>query len=114
MVSGVERLSHSDEHPPLPRAGIDRSDRAAKKAGRDPGGMDIAYVWFMLPRWTARIGADGQRRMFASSADDMPEDAAAFRDVGVRHLIVSLQQPTLEATLDVQQRFAEDVVRKST
>jgi hypothetical protein len=29
-------------------------------------------------------------------------------------LIVYAQQPTIEATLDVQQRFAEDVVRKSS
>ena len=44
----------------------------------------------------------------------MLEDAAAFAAVGVRHLIVYAQQPTIEATLDVQQRFAEDVVRKSS
>jgi hypothetical protein len=98
----------------LTKAGIDRLHRAAEKAERDPGRTDIAYVWFMPPRSTARIGADGQRRMFTGGADDMLEDAAAFRDIGVRHLIVYLQQPTLEATLDVQQRFAEDVVRKST
>jgi Luciferase-like monooxygenase len=98
--------------PALLKAGIDRLHRAAEKAGRDPGSIDIAYVWFMPPRWTARTGADGQRQMFTGSADNMLADAAAFRDVGARHLIVYLQQPTIEATLDVQQRFAEDVVRK--
>jgi hypothetical protein len=72
----------------------------------------MAYVWFMPPRWTARFDADGGRQMFTGSADDLLADAAAFRDIGVRHLIVYMQQPTIEATLDVQQRFAEDVVRK--
>jgi len=100
--------------PALLKAGIDRLHRAAEKAGRDPTSIDIAYVWFMPPRWTAKTNAEGQRQMFTGSADAMLEDAAAFRAVGVRHLIVYAQQPTIEATLDVQQRFAEDVVRKST
>ena len=100
--------------PALLKAGIDRLHRAAEKAGRDPASIDIAYVWFMPPRWTAKTNADGQRQMFTGSADDMLEDAAAFAAVGVKHLIVYAQQPTIEATLDVQQRFAEDVVRKSS
>jgi probable F420-dependent oxidoreductase len=100
--------------PALLKAGIDRLHRAAEKAGRDPTSIDIAYVWFMPPRWTAETDDDGQRRMFTGSAADMLEDAAAFAAVGVRHLIVYAQQPTIEATLDVQQRFAEDVIRKFT
>ena len=100
--------------PALLKAGIDRMHQAAEKAGRDPASIDIAYVWFMPPRWTARSGADGQRQMFTGGADDMLADAAAFAAVGVKHLIIYAQQPTIEATLDVQQRFAEDVIRKST
>jgi alkanesulfonate monooxygenase SsuD/methylene tetrahydromethanopterin reductase-like flavin-dependent oxidoreductase (luciferase family) len=100
--------------PALLKAGIDRLHRAAEKAGRDPTTIDIAYVWFMPPRWTAKTNAEGQRQMFTGSADDMLEDVAAFAAVGVNHLIVYAQQPTIEATLDVQQRFAEDVVRKSS
>ncbi|MEA2740078.1 MAG: hypothetical protein QOH05_3385, partial [Acetobacteraceae bacterium] len=100
--------------PALLKSGIERLHRAAEKVGRDPSSIDIAYVWFMPPRWTAKTGADGQRQMFTGGADDMLQDAAAFAAVGVKHLIVYAQQPTIEATLDVQQRFAEDVVRKST
>ncbi len=68
----------------------------------------------MPPHWTAKTTADGQRQMFTGTADDMLQDAAAFAAVGVKHLIVYAQQPTIEETLDVQQRFAEDVVRKLT
>jgi probable F420-dependent oxidoreductase len=100
--------------PTLLKAGIERLHRAADKAGRDPASIDLAYVWFMPPRWTTKTNAEGQRQMFTGNADDMLEDAAAFAAVGVKHLIVYTQQPTIEATLDVQQRFAEDVVRKST
>jgi alkanesulfonate monooxygenase SsuD/methylene tetrahydromethanopterin reductase-like flavin-dependent oxidoreductase (luciferase family) len=100
--------------PALLKAGIDRLHRAAEKAGRDPTSIDIAYVWFMPPDWTAVTDTAGGRQMFTGTADDMLEDAAAFAAVGVKHLIVYAQQPTIEATLDVQQRFAEDVVRKSS
>ena len=62
----------------------------------------------------ARPGPDGDRQMFSGSADDMLADAAALREAGARHVIVYLQRPTIEQTLDVQQRFAEDVVRKVT
>ena len=100
--------------PALLKAGIDRLHRAAEKANRDPSTIDIAYVWFKPPSWTAKTSADGQRQMFTGSADDMLQDAAAFAAIGVKHLIVYAQQPTMNETLDVQQRFAEDVVRKLT
>jgi alkanesulfonate monooxygenase SsuD/methylene tetrahydromethanopterin reductase-like flavin-dependent oxidoreductase (luciferase family) len=95
------------------KAGIDRLHRAAEKAGRDPASIDIAYVWFMPPSWTARPGVDGGRQMFTGSADAMLEDAAALRIIGVKHILVYLQRPTIEQTLDLTQRFAEDVVQKA-
>jgi hypothetical protein len=42
----------------------------------------------------------------------MVEDAQALAAAGVRHLSRVLQAPTIEETLDRQQRFAEDVVLK--
>ncbi len=95
------------------KEGIARLHRAAEKIGRDPGSIDIAYVWFKPPQWAAVKDPDGNRQMFTGSPDDMLADAAAFAAVGVKHLILYAQQPTIEATLDVQQRFAEDVVRKT-
>lgn len=94
------------------RDGIAALHRAAEKAGRDPASIDIGYVWFMPPSWTERPGPDGGRQMFSGSADAMLEDAAALRAAGARHVIVYLQRPTIEQTLEVTQRFAEDVVRK--
>jgi probable F420-dependent oxidoreductase len=91
--------------------GIARLHKACEKIGRDPATLDIAYVWFKPPSWTAIKAPDGSRQPFTGSAADMQQDAAAFAAVGVHHLIIYAQQPTIEATLDVQQRFAEDVVR---
>jgi probable F420-dependent oxidoreductase len=96
------------------KAGIGRMHRAVEKAGRDPASIDIAYVWFMPPGGKARPGPDGAgRQMFTGSGDDMLEDAAALKAIGVKHLIVYPQRATIEQTLETQQRFAEDVVRKT-
>lgn len=95
------------------QAGIGRMHRAVEKAGRDPTSIEIAYVWFMPPSWKARPGPDGERQMFTGSGDDMLEDVAALKAIGVDHCIFYLQRPTIEQTLDLQQRFAEDVIRKA-
>jgi probable F420-dependent oxidoreductase len=95
------------------KTGIERLHWAAEKAGRDPASIDIGYLWFKPPSWTPIVNQDNERQMFSGSADAMLQDAAAFRKVGVKHLVVYAQQPTIEQTLDVQQRFAEDVVGKS-
>jgi probable F420-dependent oxidoreductase len=95
------------------KAGVERMHRAVEKARRDPNSIEIAYVWFMPPSWKARPGPDGGRQMFTGSGDDMLEDVAAMKAIGVDHCILYLQRPTIEQTLDLQQRFAEDVIRKA-
>lgn len=95
------------------KAGVERMHRTVEKVGRDPNSIEIAYVWFMPPSWKARPGPDGGRQMFTGSGDDMLEDVAAMRAIGVDHCIFYLQRPTIEQTLDLQQRFAEDVIRKA-
>ena len=99
--------------PALLHAGIGRMHRAVEKVGRDPTSIDIAYVWFMPPSWKARTGADGKRQMFSGSGDDMLEDVAALKAIGVRNLIFYLQRPTIEQTMELTERFAEDVIRKA-
>ena len=94
------------------KAGIGRMHRAVEKAGRDPASIDIAYVWFMPPSWKARELPEGGRQMFSGSADDMLEDAAALKAIGVKHCILYLQRPTIEQTMDLTERFAEDVLRR--
>jgi probable F420-dependent oxidoreductase len=96
------------------KGGIERMHRAAEKHGRDPASIDIAYVWFMPPSWKVRELPEGGRQMFSGSSDDMLADAAALKSVGVNHLIVYLQRPTIEQTMDVLQRFGEEVVRKAS
>lgn len=95
------------------RAGVVRLHQAAEKAKRDPASIDIGYLWFMPPSWTVRKGPDGQRQMFSGGTADMLADAAALRAAGTRHVIVYLQRPTIEETLETTQRFAEEVIGKA-
>jgi probable F420-dependent oxidoreductase len=96
------------------KGGIERMHRAAEKHGRDPASIDIAYIFFAPPSWKPRELPDGGRQMFSGSSDDMLADAAALQAVGVNHLIVYLQRPTIEQTLDVLRQFGEEVVRKAS
>ena len=95
------------------KEGIARMHRAAERHGRDPASIDIAYVWFLPPSWTERALPEGGRQMFTGPSDAMLEDAAALGALGVNHLIVYPQRPTIEQTLEGLRRFGEDVVRKA-
>ena len=84
----------------------------AEKAGRDPATIDVGYLWFGPPVWSAQQGPDG-RQLFSGSSSDMLADAAALEKAGARHAILYPQRPTIEETLEVIQRFGEEVVRKA-
>ncbi len=95
------------------RAGIASLHRAAEKAQRDPASIDIGYLWFASPSESVQREADGSRRLFTGNAADMLADVAALEKAGARHIIVYPQHPTIEQTLDVMQRFAEEVIHKA-
>jgi len=94
------------------RDGIAGLHRVAETAGRDPATIDVGYLWFGPPVWRAQQGHDG-RQLFSGDSSDMLADAAALEKAGARHAILYLQRPTIEETLDVLQRFGEEVVRKA-
>ncbi len=90
------------------KAGIARLAQAAEAERRDPKSLDVAYLWFKPPEWTARR-VDGARQMFTGGADEMREDVAALTKAGVTHVIVLPQAPSIAETLENMQRFAEAV-----
>ena len=96
----IERLS----------AGIAKVRELAQAAGRDPAKLDIAYVVQWPVNWTAQTGSDGKRRFLTGSAADMAEDAAMLAKLGVGHVALRLQGPSLAATLERIQRFGEEVI----
>ena len=48
------------------REGVDGLHRVAEKAGRDPASIDVGYLWFAPPVWTAQQGPDG-RQLFSGT-----------------------------------------------
>jgi probable F420-dependent oxidoreductase len=92
--------------------GIQRLHRVAEQAGRDPASIDVGYLWFAPPVWEPQHDDEGWR-LFSGSSSDMLADAATLHTAGARHVIFYLQCPTIEETLDVLQRFGEEVVRKA-
>jgi probable F420-dependent oxidoreductase len=88
---------------------LDELRRACEAAGRDPTGVDIAYLVLWPVDWTAGTGTDGKRRIFTGSSADIAADAAAFAGLGVRHLSLTFQATELKPTLERMQRFAEEV-----
>ena len=92
------------------RNGVAGLHRVAEKAGRDPATIDVGYLWFAPPVWSAEQGPDG-RQLFTGSSSDMLADAGALEEAGARHVIFYPQRPSIEETLDVLQRFGEEVVR---
>jgi probable F420-dependent oxidoreductase len=90
--------------------GIERLHLAAEAAGRDPASIDIAYLWFKPVTWSEQSAPGIGRILFTGSSAQMVEDASALARIGVRHLVVLLQAPTLAESLESLQRFAEDVI----
>jgi alkanesulfonate monooxygenase SsuD/methylene tetrahydromethanopterin reductase-like flavin-dependent oxidoreductase (luciferase family) len=90
--------------------GVDRMRQAAKDAGRDPAGVDLAYLVLWPVSWTAEKSVDGERKIFTGSSADIAADVDAFAKVGVKHLSLTFQSATLQESLDRMQRFAEEVM----
>jgi probable F420-dependent oxidoreductase len=90
--------------------GIERLHRTAEAERRDPASIDVAYLWFKPVIWSEQSAPGGGRVMFTGSSAQMVEDASALARIGVRHIVVLLQAPTLAETRERLQRFAEDVI----
>lgn len=89
------------------KAGIERLAAACEQEGRDPSGIDIAYLWFKPPRFAAQRTQGGGRQLFTGTPDDLREDASALQGAGVTHLVVLPQAPTIEETKENLHRIAE-------
>ena len=107
--------NNQDNHLNTParlQKGIEKLHRVAERADRDPSSIDVGYLWFAPPMWTTERSPEPWQ-LFSGSSDDMLADAAALETAGARHAIFYVQRPTIEETLDVIQRFGEEVVRKA-
>ena len=102
--------AHRLDTPTRLGAAIGELQRMAVAAKRDPATLGVAHVVLSPVDWTARPGHDSPRRLFTGSSADMAADAAALAGLGIDKINLSLQAPTVAATLERMQRFAEEVM----
>ncbi len=86
---------------------LDDVKRQAEAAGRDPATVDTAMF---VPWYSLGEAADDERRPFTGSADQIADDARAYRDTGLNHLIIGFESDDLQDSLDRIEAFAKDVV----
>ena len=75
-------------------------------------GIDVAVHVNSMNLGPARKSADGRRMAFTGSASEIAEDACAFAEAGVRHILVGFESNDLQQSLDQTEAFAKDVIAK--
>ena len=85
---------------------VSRLHRHAEEAGRDPAEIDIAYGARSYNDAEAELTAEGQRRPFTGTPEEIAADIRAFEELGVSHLILGFQGRTLEERYERMERFA--------
>jgi alkanesulfonate monooxygenase SsuD/methylene tetrahydromethanopterin reductase-like flavin-dependent oxidoreductase (luciferase family) len=89
---------------------VARLHEEARRAGRDPATIDLAYraSWYKEGQ-TLELD-DGQRQVFTGSDAEVARDIEAFRTLGVRHLLFSFARASLPESIAAMERFAEQVL----
>ena len=89
---------------------ISRLRGYAEQFGRDPAEIDLAFsaVWYNEKE--AGAGPDGDRLTFTGTPQQIADDILSFQELGVRHLMLGFQTPTLEGALARMRHFASEIM----
>jgi probable F420-dependent oxidoreductase len=82
----------------------------AGRANRDPASIELAYWANWYKEGRTNTLDNGQRQLFTGSDADVAADIAAFRSLGVRHLLFNFVRSTLSESLSATERFAAQVL----
>ena len=82
----------------------------ARRTGRDPANIELSYwaSWYM-EGWS-HTADNGERQLFTGSDAEVARDIAAFRALGVRHLLFNFARNTLSESLAAMERFSAKVL----
>ena len=87
-----------------------RVKRHAQESGRDPSALDFAYSVNWLNDQQAQTLPNGQRRPLTGTPQQIADDIKCYEELGVRHLMVNLQDETQARTLERMQHFADRIM----
>ena len=85
-----------------------------QRADRDPASVGLAYKCLKYNENEAVMLNNGERQVFSGSTDEIADDVKRFEDLGLENLTLGLTAPSLEETLARMERFAEEVMPKTT
>src|SRR5262249_62135429 len=84
--------------------------RHAESAGRNPTAVDVALFAPGCRLGTPQIGRDGKRTSFTGAAHEIAEDAFAYKQSGVKHLVLGIEATSLQDYLDRVEDFVSEGV----
>ncbi|MCY4503041.1 MAG: hypothetical protein OXE57_15930, partial [Alphaproteobacteria bacterium] len=84
----------------------------AEKAGRDPAEVGLAFSANWYREDLSRQNDEGDRFMLTGSDEQVGEDAAALREIGVTRLMFNFLRPSPDETFDAIDRFRENVMAR--
>jgi len=87
-------------------AAIAKLHRYAEHEGRDTTEIDLAYSAGWYNDHDAQQSSSGQRRILTGSPDEVAADIRDLSSLGFRHLILGLQDGTVDGMLARLDRFA--------
>ena len=87
------------------KAAVDRLGSYAKKAGRDPSEIDVAY---RVQRY--RLTNEGHAAPFVGRADHIAEDVRAFAAAGAKHLVFDFHSNDPKEMLSLMEEFALEIM----
>ena len=93
-------------------AGVARMRAEAEKIGRDPAAIELAFSATWYREDLSRHNDEGERFILTGSDEQVAEDAAALRDIGVTRLMFNFLRPSLEEAFAAIDRFRENVVAR--
>ncbi len=92
------------------KAALDDVRAEAVAAGRDPASIDIAMFAPGYVLGAAQKTKDGGRLAFTGTAQEIAADAAAYRELGVRHIVISFESNELADAIARIDGFAAEVL----
>ena len=89
--------------------GVGRLRRCTEEAGRDPGDVGVEYGSVSYSIEPGRT-SEGDRRCFMGTPEQVAEDIRTFEQLGVGHMMLSMEGETLGEIVERMERFATEVM----
>jgi probable F420-dependent oxidoreductase len=90
-------------------AGVAKLRHMATDFGRDPSKIEMAYNVLWYDDREAQRTTSDERRVFTGTPRQIAEDITRMSEAGLQHVCFAISRPTVQETIDVLTRFANEV-----